>query len=402
MPNDAIAKGVAFEPENHVWHLQNSSEIFVTRTVSRAENGAAFTRRDGALDGFTYAHEGQERTIDDFKKHAETTGLVILHKGELVHESYEKGADAGTLFATYSLVKSITTTLVGLAVADGFIQSVDDQLADYLPALKGTGYDGVTIKQAMEMSSGVAFDMVPWPDLPDTIEFITETAILGNRRSFEMAASYSRHTEPGTFFSYNTAESQILLELVRQTTGKSAALYLEEKLWRPLGMSHDAAWVLDKPGPDGAEFGGAFFNAAVRDWARFGQFIEQDGVWNGEALLPSDWVARAGQPNEPHLQFGKVFEGSERGYGWHWWPYPNGAFTASGAYGQTLYIDQAKDLVVARSSAWAEGYVAEHDEESFAFFTALGEWFAKNPDVDDNDEPLAVDNTASTAADTLE
>ncbi len=382
-PNDIKARAAAFEPENRDWFFQNASEVFPTRTVSTAGETQLFGVRDGALEGFTYRFQDQDRTLEGLYEEAYLSGLIILHNGEIVHESYGRGADAGTLFTTWSMVKSITSTLVGFAVKDGLIASVDDPLMTYLPELAGTAYEGVTVKQALQMSSGVRFDPNIWQgDLSDTVDVITNSALTQKDRIYNLAIAYPRETEPGTDFNYNTAESQVLLELVRRVTGKTASQYLEEKAWRPLGMAHDGAWILDQASADGAEIGGAMFNASLRDWARFGQFIEQDGVWNGEALLPEDWVDRASVSDEPHLMPGETHPNPIRGYGWHWWTYEDGTFTASGANGQGLFIDRANNLVIARASAWPEGYVREYDDQYYALYQALGNWFAAPPSED--------------------
>lgn len=373
-PTDLDARVAAFEPENADWFYQNASEVFPTRTVRRSEVNQPYQVDTNVLDGFTFEFEGKTRTIEDLYTDMETSGLIILHKGKLVHESYGRGASSGTQFTTYSLVKSFTSTLVGFAVGDGLIASVDDPLTKYLPALEGTSYEGVSVKHALEMSSGVKFDPGGLGDMSDTVAFITDSAVLGKKTAFDIAKSFPRAAEPGTVFNYNTAETQILLELVRAVTGKTASVYLEEKMWHPLGMEHDAGWILDQPGREGVEFGGAFFNASLRDWARFGQFIEQGGVWNGEQLLPVDWVDQATWSDEPHLQAGKVHPNPNRGYAWQWWTFTDGTFTGSGAYGQTVYIDRENDIVVARSSAWPQGWVKEHGERSYAFFKALGDW----------------------------
>lgn len=378
-PNDVVARAQAFEGDRD-YFFQSVTELYPTRTVARAETSAPLPRDEAALDGFTYEHEGRTRTLAELYTDMETSGLIILHEGRIVHESYGRGADAGTQFTTWSLVKSITSTLVGVAVADGKIDSVDDQLVKYLPELAGTAYDGVTIKQALQMSSGIRYDPNIWDgDLADTVDFMTRSVVTGQRPAFELAIAYKRENEPGTKFNYNTAESQVLIELVRRATGMDAADYLEQTLWRPLGMAHDAAWVLDAPGPEGAEIGGALFNAALRDWARFGLFIEQGGAWNGTQILPADWVDRASVSDETHLKPGIVHPNPNRGYAWHWWTYADGTFTASGANGQTLYIDRENDIVVARSSAWPEGYVRAHDDQSFAMYKALADWFARAP-----------------------
>ena len=374
-PFDVMARAAAFEGDND-YFFQNASEIYPTRTVAKAAMSEPLPRDDAALDGFTYDYEGKTRTLADLYQDMETSGLVILHEGNIVHESYGRGASEGTKFTTWSLVKSITSTLVGVAVAEGKIDSVDDQLVKYLPEAKGTAYDGVTIKQALQMSSGIRYDPNLWDGkMDDTVEFMTESVVMGKSPAFDLAIKFKRDTEPGSKFNYNTAESQVLLELIRRATDMDAADYLSETIWQPLGMEFDGAWIIDNAGQDGAEIGGAFYNSAVRDWARFGLFIEQGGAWNGQQILPEDWVDRATVSDEEHLKPGVVHPNPNRGYAWHWWTYADGTFTASGANGQTLYIDRENNIVVARSSAWPEGYVRAYDDQSFAMYKALADWF---------------------------
>lgn len=378
---DVMARAAAFEGDAD-YFFQNASEFYPTRTVASGEDSAPLPKRDGVLDGFTYEYEGEPRQLADLYTEMETSGLIIVHNGQVLHESYGRGADSGTRFTTWSLVKSITSTLVGVAVADGLIDSVDDRLVKYLPEVAGTAYDGVTIKQAMQMSSGVRYDPDLWTgNMDDTIAFMTKSVVTGQAPAFDLAIAYKRENDPGTKFNYNTAESQVLLELVRRVSGMDAAEYLEQKIWRPLGMEHSGAWILDHPGAEGAEVGGAMFNAALRDWARFGVFIEQGGVWEGEQILPVDWVDRATVSDDAHLKPGEVHPNPNRGYAWHWWTYADGTFTASGANGQTLYVDRANNIVVARSSAWPQGYVRAHDDQSFAMYKALADWLSQEPSV---------------------
>lgn len=373
-PTDVVARGAAFDGDKD-YLFQSASEVFPTRTVARAIGGEPLPKVDGALDGFTYQFNGETKTLDNLYTDLPTSGLIIIHDGQIIHESYGRGADAGTRFTTYSVVKSITSTLIGVAVKEGLIASVDDQLTKYLPDLAGTAYDGVTIKQALQMSSGVRYDPELWEGkMDDTVKLITDSVVTGKRSAYDIAKTHKREHEPGTKFNYNTAESQILLELIRAVTGMDAADYLQEKIWKPLGMDHDAAWILDAPGPDGAEIGGAFFNAALRDWARFGLFIEQGGVWDGQQILPANWVDRATVSDEPHIMPGQVHPNKTRGYAWHWWTYDDGTFTASGANGQSIYIDRANDIVVARSSVWEAGYVKAYADETFAMYKALADY----------------------------
>ena len=377
-PVDVMTRAAAFEGDQD-YFFQNASELYPTRTVASSELSTPLPQVTGALDGFTYVYEDETKRLEDLYTEMETSGLIIVHDGRIVHESYGRGADSGTRFTTWSLVKSITSTLVGVAVAEGLIDDVDDPLVKYLPEVSGTAYDGVTVKQALQMSSGIRYDPNLWDGkMDDTIELMTKSVVTGAAPAFDLAIEFPRENDPGTKFNYNTAESQVLLELVRRVSDMDAADYLEQKIWRPLGMEHSGAWIIDHPGAEGAEIGGAMYNAALRDWARFGVFIAQGGVWNGTQILPEDWVDRATVSDEPHLMPGVVHPNPNRGYAWHWWTYADGTFTASGANGQTLYIDRENDIVVARSSAWPEGYVRAHDDQSFAMYKALAAWFAED------------------------
>ncbi|MEM8615587.1 MAG: serine hydrolase [Pseudomonadota bacterium] len=374
LPHDAIARGQAFEGDRD-YFFQSASELYPTRRVAHRLDAVPLPERANALEGFTFSHGGVSKTLQDLFVDMETSGLVILHRGEIVFEQYARGADAGTLLTTWSVVKSITSTLVGVAIQDGFIGSVDEPLIQYLPELRGTAYDGVTIKQALQMSSGIRYDPNLYDgDMSDTVQVLTNSVVTGKHPTFDLAIKFPRENAPGTKFNYNTAESQVLIELVRRATGMDAAQYLEQKIWQPVGMVQDAAWILDNSGRDGAEIGGAMFNAALRDWARFGLFISRDGTWDGQQILPSDWVARATVSDEAHLKPGQVHPNPVRGYAWHWWTYADGTFVASGANGQSIYVDRANDLVVARASAWPEGYVRAHDELTSSFYRGLADW----------------------------
>ncbi|MEM7766563.1 MAG: serine hydrolase [Pseudomonadota bacterium] len=371
LPTDAMARGEALGADRRPWLHGAMAEVFPTRAVEAAPDAAALPVVEGALEGFTFTHDGTTKTIEDLYADQAMLGIVVLKDGAIVHESYAPGHGPGTLFTTWSVVKSFTSTLVGMALQDGLIGSVDDALSRYIPEVSGTAYEGVTIRQALEMSSGVAFDVGSGDD---TVAFVTDGPITGKRAALDIALSHSRQSAPGSAFNYNTAETQLLVELVRRVTGGTAADYMAERLWQPLGMRYNGAWVLDAPGADGAEIGGAMFNAALRDWARFGWFIAQDGVWEGERLLPEGWVTDATVTTQAHLMPGDIHPDPTLGYGWQWWTRADGTFAAKGAYGQAINIDPANGLVVAKASAWTEPRVPAHDAETLAMARALAVW----------------------------
>jgi hypothetical protein len=373
-PHDIVARSNAFAPENQRWMYQNMSEVFPTRAVSRSGHVHDFNRNEDALDGFVFEFEGQKRSLTRFMDETEALGLIILRDGVLIHESYAPGCDHTTKFTTFSVVKSITSLLVGFAIQDGYIRSVDDPLTDYLEDLNGTAYEGVSIRDALKMSSGVRFDLTGWPDAEDTVDFVTSSIVTGKQRAYEKAKSYPRQAPPGTLFNYNTAESQILLELVARASGAQVADYLEQSLWHPLGMEHDALWVLDQPGPGAREVGGAFFNASLRDWAKIGLLMQQGGRWEGAQLLSREWVEASTRIDEHDPSFGNVVPRPDQGYALHWHVYKDGSFAAQGAYGQSIHVDPVSKIVIARTSVWPSDWVEAYDLQTSALLRALSQW----------------------------
>lgn len=358
--------------ENGTWMRQHMSELFPTRTVSRRGEISVF--EDGPVDllPLRFAVGEESVSIEEFLAANQTGGLVVLHEGKRVFEYYGMGADETTRFTSWSVAKSFTSTLVGFAVGDGLIESVQDPIGRYLPQSKGTAYENVTIAQALQMSSGVGFSEEYDPvSGSDVLDFMTDSLFLNGERANELAIDYPEKHTPGTVFNYNTAESQVLGMLVGEVTGRSPSTYLQEKVWEPLGMEHDATWILDLEGPTGMEMGGCCLNMALRDWARFGQFILQDGVWNGERLLPEGWVAEATQPGASHLRWGADHPFTEHGYQYQWWSIGTGAFSAEGVHGQFIYIDPKRNVVIAKASNWSEAWIDGQGEAAFAAFDAI-------------------------------
>lgn len=371
-PHDVIARVDALSnPEKVFWTATGISEIFPTRIVARGGETFRFDNDPGFLRGFTYSFEGKSHTIKNMMSDMETLGLIVVHKGVVVYENYREGSSPQSHFTSYSLVKSLVSTLIGFAIKDGVISSVNDKLEVYLPELVNTGYAGVTIKQALQMSSGIRFDDPLKGEANDTVNWVLNAIIFNNKSAFEAALAFPRASPPGTAFNYNTAETQILLELLSRTTKMDAADYMSQKIWQPIGMKHDALWVIDRPGSDGREVGGAFFNATLGDWARFGLFISHGGVWEGELLLPDNWVADATTTTEAHLAHGRVDKNWRKGYGWHWWTFADSTFQADGSRGQSIFIDPARELVVARASAWPEDWVEKYEDQTHAFYDGL-------------------------------
>jgi CubicO group peptidase (beta-lactamase class C family) len=364
--------------EDQTWTFQHMSELFPTRTISRAGKVTRFERAPVALEEIRFTLAGNEVGFEQFWKGNQTAGMVVLHRGRLVFERYDLGADETTRFTSWSVAKSFASALVGLALGEGHIGSLDEPIEKYLPEVVGTGYEGVTIGQTLQMSSGVRFsEEYDASGSSDVIDFMTNSLYLSRTPANALAIDFPRTHPPGTVFNYNTAETQVLAWVVQRATGENPADYLEEKLWRRLGMEHDAIWLLDIEGKRGMEMGGCCLNMALRDQARFGQLFLQDGVWEGERVLPEGWVARATVPSEAHLRWDAPTPYAEHGYQHQWWSIGTGAFSAEGVHGQFIYVDPARDVVIAKASSWPEAWTDEHGAMAFAAFDAIAKHLAK-------------------------
>ena len=375
------ARSAAFEPENMAWSFRHMSELFPSRTVRRAGPVSALESVPTPLDAVVYQVGDEQRVFGEFFERNRTGGLVVLHRGRIVHERYAQGAGPETRFTSWSVAKSFVSTLVGLALQEGAIESLDDPLERYVAELRGTAYEGVSVRQALQMSSGVEFSEVYAEGDSDVMTFMVDTLITNRKRANEVAAGFPRGRPPGTAFNYNTAETQILGWLVREATGRSPAAYLEEKLWSRLGMEHDATWLLDREGVngDGMEMSGCCLNASLHDWARFGQLFLQDGIWQGERLLSKGWVSEATTPGAPHLAFGGVEPPSEAGYQYQWWAYSDGSYAAEGVYGQWIWVDPGREVVIAMASAWPDSWPDAYAVEALSAFRAVAAQLSAAP-----------------------
>lgn len=360
----------AFDADNRGWSFQHMAELFPTRTISRGEQLHALPRAERSLDDVAVTVSERSVPLGEHLVGNHAAGMVVLHEGRLVYERYDLGADETTRFTSWSVAKSLTATLVGLARADGRIGDLGDPIERYVPEANGTGYEGVTIRQALQMSSGVTFTEVYSDGGSDVLQFMVDSLMSNQERANAIAIDRPRGHEPGTYFNYNTAETQVLGWIVHNATGRTLSAYLEEKLWRPLGMEHDATWALDLEGAGGMEMAGCCLNMTLRDQARFGQLYLDDGIARGERILSEGWVAEATTPSAPHLEVGGGV-GPDIGYQYQWWIFPDGTYAAEGVYGQFIWIDPTHRVVIARASAWPVEWDEALAAEAIAGFRAI-------------------------------
>ncbi len=280
--------------------------------------------------------------IDAFMSEQRTAGLLIVHDGKVRLEKYGLDFSSEGRWTSFSVAKSFTSTLVGAAIRDGYINSLDDPVSDYIPDLKGSAYDTVSIAQLLTMTSGVRWNEDYEDPKSDVALFNEHKAEDG----MDVTVSYMRHlpreAPAGERWVYKTGETNLIGVLVSSATGKSLAAYLSEKVWAPFGMEQDASWLL---GSTGLEIAGCCMQAATRDFARFGLFLLGGGQVNGENVLPEGWMSSA---TKRQADIGIP----GRGYGYQWWTYDDGSYAAQGIFGQGIFIDPARKLVIASNSNW--------------------------------------------------
>ncbi len=272
----------------------------------------------------------------------------MIKNGKITFETYQLGNTEHTRWMSMSVVKSITATLIGAAIKDGHIQSVDDPITRYLPQLSGSAYDGVSVRNLLQMTSGVKWDETYTDPKSDRRRMLDVQQAQQPGGVLALTARLPRAAMPGTRWNYSTGETHVAGALLRAAVGKPLADYLSDRIWAKLGMESDATWWLESAG--GLEVGGSGLSATLRDYGRFGLFLIDDGKAGGDQILPEDWVKEARSP--------KIVDGRSVDYGYMLWPIPNasgtiheGAFEARGIFGQHIYINPMEKVVVVVWSA---------------------------------------------------
>ena len=364
-----LYKGITlFEPGQIEDNFRNMEEIVPAVTVSKGENVSNFIYDLKSLPEF-YTYKGDERRIRDFIESSQTTGLIVVKDDTVMYEEYFRGNTESSQVISWSISKSIVSALFGIAVSEGHIIDINETVTDYLPELAKNGYNGVRIKDVLQMSSGIGFN----EDYADIFSDI-------NRMGYAFALNISlgkfintldNAIEPGTYNNYVSMDTQVLGMIIRKATGKTLAEYTEEKIWKPAGMESDATWLVDSAGVE-VSFGG--FNAVLRDIARFGSIYLHNGYWNNKQIVPREWVKASVTPDAPHLMPNPDAEWT-MGYGYQWWipENPDGEFLGIGVYGQAVYIYPRYNIVIAKTSAYIDYDIDGEDMEmeSIEFFRAI-------------------------------
>jgi CubicO group peptidase (beta-lactamase class C family) len=352
-------------PDLQVNTFRNIDRLFPTRTIRRGTAVRPLREQARDLHDFRLEWRGQSYDLYDVVSLNRVSGLLVLKDGAVRFEHYFLGNDAATRWMSMSVVKSMTAALIGAAIQDGLIASLDDPVTRYLPRFENTAYDGVTIRQLLTMTSGVAWNETYTDPTSDRRRMLEAQIAQRPGAILDLMATLPRAAEPGTRWNYSTGETQLAGALVAAVSGKPVADYLSDKIWSPMGMESDATWWLDAPG--GLEIGGSGLSATLRDYARFGQFLLQDGVIEGSRVLPEGWMQEAAAR--------RVVAGEEVEYGYMLWPLHGRSYAAIGIFGQFVFVDPASRLVVAMWSAQPKPVGREGIDE-YVFLEALSAYFA--------------------------
>ncbi len=283
--------------------------------------------------------------VDAYMAVQRSAALLALHDGKLRLERYGLDFDAGGRWTNFSVAKSVTSTLVGAALRDGLIRSMDDKVSAYLPEMKGAAYDDVSIRQLLTMTSGVRWNEDYADPNSDVARFNNHKPEAGVDSLVSYMRRLPREAPAGTRWHYSTGETNLVGVLLVRALNKPLATYLSEKIWLPAGMEQQATWLLSR---SGNEISGCCIQAAPRDYARLGLFVMGGARVDGRSIVPDGWLAEA---TTERTGIGRP----GRGYGYQWWTYSDGSYAARGIFGQGIFIDPVRQLVIVSNANWAAG-----------------------------------------------
>ncbi|MEZ5566672.1 MAG: serine hydrolase [Gammaproteobacteria bacterium] len=363
------------QPEYQLGSYTHMQQVYPSRIISRGGPVRELPASRQPLTDVSYEYDGKRYKLEDYLKRVDVTGLLVLKDGKVAYETYRQGTGHYTRFVSWSMAKSFVSTLFGLALEDGLIKSVNDPVTQYVPELKDSAYKDNSLRDLLQMSSGVKFDedytgesrslsVKAW------IEGVAEQKIPYNQTILWFK---ERINPPGTHFYYASIEPQVVGWAVSRATGKHLADLLSERIWQHLGAENDATWILDRTG--GMEIASCCISATLRDFGRFGLMFANGGRVGDQQLIPAEWIKVATRP-DPQREFlhpGHLSDGRAYGYQNYWWLWPGeeGAFSALGYGGQEIYINPKRNIVIVRTATWPEENVEALLRESMAFEQAV-------------------------------
>ncbi len=343
-----------WSPERQIAGYRAIDRIYPTRKIEAGGLPFPLIPAHRNLDKFRYTFDGLRYGIREYMEENNTAGLIAVRKGRVILERYALGNDAQSRWISFSVSKSVVSMLIGAAIHDGYILGPDDAVVDYLPRLKGSAYEGVTVRNLLNMASGVRWN----EDYSDPASDVARSPG-GTLPLIAYLSQLPRDATPGEKFNYNTGETNVAGALLRAAVGNNLATWLSRKIWKPFGMESDASWLLEEP--DGVEYSGCCINATLRDYARIGIFALRNGVLpDGTRTLPDNWMVESTTPSK-----------GANYYGYFWWLMGDGVYAAQGIFGQMIWIDPGREIVIAMHSAWPEADSEKRWEHAATFARAL-------------------------------
>ncbi len=356
----------AFNPENIFSVSLGMSSYFPYADVE-ATNPDPLPRNERPL-AVTYAFDGETRTLAQYLEATNSLGLAVIHDGVIVHEQYLNGADEMSRPTSWSVAKSFVATLIAMAMEEGRIDSLDQLAQEFAPQFEGSAFGETSLRHLLMMSTGI--DFIEDYDDPDSdVGVLFADPFVWGSDIDESLLQFERRTEAGTELDYISSASHVLSAVLRGIYDQPLHEIVQAKIWGPLGMESDAYWNQNVMGEDGIALGYCCLNARPVDFARLGLLYLNDGVWNGERLLPEGWVEMATHANAPFQEADATYP--LRGYGLHFW-FPEtdrDEFFAAGIYGQYIWVDPSRNLVISRFAA--DPQWGPHTAETFAAFRAI-------------------------------
>ncbi len=343
-------------------NFNRMADLFPVNTMTASDVPFDFPEGEVAPLPTSFTYKGETIDTETFLAETDTSAVLVIKDGRVRTERYMLTGGRDVNWLSMSVAKSFVSAAVGIAVEEGHITSIEEPITQYAPSLAGSAYDGVRIKDILQMSSGAAWNE-DYNDPESDINRFGRIMALGGSFN-EFAATLKPEREPGTHNHYNSTDTQVLGMLLVNATGRTMADYMEEKLWKPLGMESDAYWLIDSEGMEMA-FGG--LNATARDYAKLGELYRLGGNWNGTQIVPEEWVRASVTPDAPHLTpEAKAGDTFPVGYGYQWWipASTEGEYSAIGVYNQFIYVNPARNLVIVKLSANSD-YATSLDESAY-------------------------------------
>lgn len=344
---DSIKK--AMEMENIEKSFLEMPTYFRSKIVSKSKTPYIFPKKENIQLPQEFKYEDEHYNVLSYIDSSYTQGLLVIQNDTIVYESYWRGQEVDTKHISWSMAKSFTSALIGIAIKEGYIKSIDESVDSFAPELKGSGYEGVLLEDVLEMSSGIGFDETYSNPKSDISKWWD--GFMNGESQDEFASTLKNEMPPGTYNRYVSINTHVLGMVLVRATGKSITDYMQEKLWDPMGAEFDAYWLTDATGME-MVLGG--LNASLRDYAKLGQLYLHNGRFRDVQLVPSKWIEDSVNPGKEHLMpNSKNSSSPEFGYGYQWWiPYGNaGEIMAIGVFNQYIYINPTTKTVIVKNSA---------------------------------------------------